>query len=324
MKHQLGIGLDLKQMVQHAKSNRDIDMDDDVDKLDKTTPDEITGAEKKDQTPKMMAKYAKEKQHTKVGNAFEAHQGGSCKCDDPEYTSKGMCKECGNPQHIKEALDPVDPKTVHKPLLARKNKNIDNNGKVDDSDKYIHKRRQTIARSLAIHEDALHPDAHKVLKHIKPEHQEKYKLDLTKKHYTGNYADHAAVIKAAHNARHLNEDVELKGGWDDMLKGAKERNNPQPNGGAGKKQGSANGSSKQKDAPAPKNEEVEQIDELSKETLGSYKHKAELSIPKDDRAYILIVKKVLIRLKRRRRLKSYMVISTNLIRTRMVKLMALN
>jgi|LakMenEpi03Aug12_release.lakeMendotaPanAssembly.Ray.scaffolds.fasta_scaffold491841_2 hypothetical protein len=110
-------------------------MDGDVDKLDKTTPDEITGAEKKDQTPKMMAKYAKEKQHTKVGNAFEAHQGGSCKCDDPEYTSKGMCKECGKPQQIKEALDPVDPKTVHKPLLARKNKDIDNNGKVDDSDK---------------------------------------------------------------------------------------------------------------------------------------------------------------------------------------------
>jgi hypothetical protein len=34
-----------------------------------------------------------------------------------------------------------------------------------------------------------------------------------------------------------------------------------------------------------KKEEAEQIDELSKETLGSYKHKAELSIPKDDRAY---------------------------------------
>jgi hypothetical protein len=34
-----------------------------------------------------------------------------------------------------------------------------------------------------------------------------------------------------------------------------------------------------------KKEEAEQLDELSKETLGSYKHKAELSIPKDDRAY---------------------------------------
>jgi hypothetical protein len=33
------------------------------------------------------------------------------------------------------------------------------------------------------------------------------------------------------------------------------------------------------------NESAEQLDELSKETLGSYKHKAELSIPKDDREY---------------------------------------
>ena len=34
-----------------------------------------------------------------------------------------------------------------------------------------------------------------------------------------------------------------------------------------------------------KKEETEQLDELSKETLGSYKHKAETSIPKDDRDY---------------------------------------
>lgn len=32
-------------------------------------------------------------------------------------------------------------------------------------------------------------------------------------------------------------------------------------------------------------ESADQLDELSKETLGSYKHKAELSIPKDDREY---------------------------------------
>jgi hypothetical protein len=104
---------------------------------------------------------------------------------------------------VAEALDPVDPKTVHKPLVARKDRDIDNNGKVDDSDNYIHKRRQAIARSLAIHEDA-----------------------------------------------------ELEEGWDDMLKAAKERNKPQPNGAGGKKQGTAYGGSKQKDAPAPKNEEL--------------------------------------------------------------------
>jgi hypothetical protein len=227
--HQLGVGLDLKQMVQHAKSNRDIDMDGDVDKLDKGTPDEITGAEKKDQTPKMMAKYAKEKQHTKVGNAFEA---------------------------VEKKLDPVHPKHTARPLSAHKDQDINNDGKVDSSDQYLHKRRQAITKALKIQEDALHPDAHKVLKHIKPEHQAKYKPDLTKKHYTGNYADRSAVLKAAQNAGHLNEDAELEEGWDDMLKAAKERNKPQPNGAGGKKQGSAYGGSKQKDAPAPKNEEL--------------------------------------------------------------------
>jgi len=260
----------------------------------------------------------------------EAHEGGTCECDDSEYNSKGMCKTCGKPEDeedmsesshdhesmarsieqyiskhyngksgldtkdfmkaagmvrkgdmtgarklastldtdprdkllgmlkhdMAEALDPVDPKTVHKPLLARKDRDIDNNGKVDDSDSYIHKRRQAIARSLAIHSESLHPDAHKVLKHIKPEHQAKYKPDLTKKHYTGNYQDRSAVLKAAQSAGHLNEDAELEEGWEDMMKASRERNKPQPNGGAGKKQGTAYGGSKQKDAPPPKKEAV--------------------------------------------------------------------
>ena len=43
-----------------------------------------------------------------------------------------------------------------------------------------------------------------------------------------------------------------------MLKAAKERAKPQPNGAGGKKQGTAYGGSKQKDAPAPKKEAVEE------------------------------------------------------------------
>jgi hypothetical protein len=149
-----------------------------------------------------------------------------------------------------------DPQAEKYPLVSRVDKAVDKNGKVDSSDKYLSVRRQAMARSLAIHEDALHPDAHKVLKHIKPEHQAKYTPDLTKKHYTGNYADRSAVLKAAQNAGHLKEDANLEEGWDDMLKAAKERNQPQPNGGAGKKQGTAYGGSKQKYAPSPKKEEL--------------------------------------------------------------------
>ena len=54
-----------------------------------------------------------------------------------------------------------------------------------------------------------------------------------------------------------NEEVEsVEEGWDDMLKAAKERNQPKPNGGAGKKEGSRYGGSKQKDEPVKENAPV--------------------------------------------------------------------
>ena len=80
-KHHLGIGLNLKQMIQHAIKSRDTDADGDVDaqdikavgdgelvadpSFDKTkTPGEATS--------KMKKKYEKEMKHTKVGVAFES------------------------------------------------------------------------------------------------------------------------------------------------------------------------------------------------------------------------------------------------------------
>jgi len=44
----------------------------------------------------------------------------------------------------------------------------------------------------------------------------------------------------------------LSEGWDDMLKSVKDKNKPQPSGGAGKKQGSRYGGSKQKEEPEEK------------------------------------------------------------------------
>ena len=65
--------LDPNKSLKHAITDRgfDKDNDGDVDKFDKTTPDEITGDEKPNQTPKMLKKYAGEKQHTKKGVAYE-------------------------------------------------------------------------------------------------------------------------------------------------------------------------------------------------------------------------------------------------------------
>lgn len=80
-KHHLGIGLSLKQMVQHAIKSRDTDDDGDIDAQDmKAVGDgELVADPSFDQTKtpgeatsKMKKKYEKELKHTKVGVAFES------------------------------------------------------------------------------------------------------------------------------------------------------------------------------------------------------------------------------------------------------------
>jgi hypothetical protein len=77
-------------------------------------------------------------------------------------------------------------------------------------------------------------------------------------------------------------------GFDDMEKYLKDKNKPQPSGGAGKKQGSKYGGSKQKEEPNDdeekmKKEEVEELDELRTSTLLRYSTKANQSLIGGDR-----------------------------------------
>jgi hypothetical protein len=79
--HHLGVGLNLKQMIQHALKSKDTDSDGDVDAQDTKS---VGGGElvadpsfDKTKTPgeatsKMRKKYEKEAKHTKVGVAFES------------------------------------------------------------------------------------------------------------------------------------------------------------------------------------------------------------------------------------------------------------
>lgn len=46
-------------------------------------------------------------------------------------------------------LDKVDPKAVKKKFKDRKDKDIDNDGDVDDSDEYLHKRRKAISKAVS-------------------------------------------------------------------------------------------------------------------------------------------------------------------------------
>jgi hypothetical protein len=73
-----------KHARQHALRHVDKDVDGDVDSLDDNpyVPDEVTGTEKKDLTPKFFSKFRKEKQHTKKGDAFEEVELGEETCCD--------------------------------------------------------------------------------------------------------------------------------------------------------------------------------------------------------------------------------------------------
>ena len=46
-------------------------------------------------------------------------------------------------------LDPVNPVAVKKKFANRKDKDVDNDGDVDDSDKYLHKKRKAISKAVA-------------------------------------------------------------------------------------------------------------------------------------------------------------------------------
>ena len=50
---------------------------------------------------------------------------------------------------LEKKLDPVNPKAVKKKFDDRKDKDIDNDGDVDSTDKYLHKRRKAISKAIS-------------------------------------------------------------------------------------------------------------------------------------------------------------------------------
>ena len=49
---------------------------------------------------------------------------------------------------VEKKLDPVNPQAVKKKFDDRKDKDIDNDGDVDSTDKYLHKRRKAISKAV--------------------------------------------------------------------------------------------------------------------------------------------------------------------------------
>ena len=55
----------------------------------------------------------------------------------------------GEEFEIEEKLDPVNKKAVKKDFDDRKDKDIDNDGDVDSTDKYLHKRRKAVSKAIS-------------------------------------------------------------------------------------------------------------------------------------------------------------------------------
>ena len=104
----------------------------------------------------------KEKEEQDEGNAFGAAlqaarengdetfvvSGKTYKCED--YDEKGQVKETNknNKSDDGDGMDAVQPKAVKKKFKDRKDKDIDNDGDVDDSDKFLHKRRKAVSKAI--------------------------------------------------------------------------------------------------------------------------------------------------------------------------------
>lgn len=77
-----------------------------------------------------------------------------------------------------EGMDKVQPKALKKKFKDRKDKDIDNDGDVDDSDEYLHKRRKAVSKSIQ-NEDLNEDPSHSVV--IKSSYNKKKKMMMDDK-----------------------------------------------------------------------------------------------------------------------------------------------
>jgi hypothetical protein len=85
-------------------------------------------------------------------------------------------------------------------LIAQHDEEVDMDPEDDDNEPEDGELEEEEDLEEAVGE--MHPDASKVLKHIKPEHHSTYKPYLKKGTYKGTYSDRAAVLGAAEKAGH--------------------------------------------------------------------------------------------------------------------------
>jgi len=99
---------------------------------------------------KDMTKYHKEimKKFRPKVMTQEGYTGGATGGMMGNYKKGAEKKDKENMKKEEDKLDPVNPKAVKKKFADRKDKDIDNDGDVDDSDKFLHKRRKAVSKAM--------------------------------------------------------------------------------------------------------------------------------------------------------------------------------
>ena len=126
---------------------------------------------------------------------------------------------------INEKLDAVNPKAAKKKFDDRKDKDIDNDGDVDSSDKFLHKRRKAIGKAMQTQGEEVKyphkmydPKTGKEVTAKTPEDHEKYnKMGYThtapkKEAYemgTKEYADHTMKVTPGQTTEDWNKQVNM-------------------------------------------------------------------------------------------------------------------
>jgi hypothetical protein len=113
--------------------------------------DVIKGLKKASDTHAAQAKNL-EKQIDDEGNAFGKALMAAKEKGEKTFTVAGKKYNVEDNTNDKsddgDGLDKVQPKAVKKKFADRKDKDIDNDGDVDSSDKYLHKRRKAISKAI--------------------------------------------------------------------------------------------------------------------------------------------------------------------------------
>ena len=86
--------------------------------------------------------YTSEAKQDEEGNAFGKAVMAAKEKGEKEFVFSGK------KYNVEAEMDKVNPVAVKKKFKDRKDKDIDNDGDVDSSDKYLHKRRQAISKEI--------------------------------------------------------------------------------------------------------------------------------------------------------------------------------